>query len=184
VACHALVYRGAHRAPAHLLLRLLHTMAGDELVEGFRKSLEEDDICMMADAAVAMEEEFLLDIISDIDPTASVYIPNNRRKSTRQMAQRKRPQELQADVQKIQEEVTGAHRGEIMEQCPSPGSSMSELDTSSCASSTNSGESSSEWMTVPMVTPEQMFALGRMVKEQRSCSSVSSFSSADAPAGG
>jgi hypothetical protein len=163
-------------------------MAGDEVVEGFRRSLDESDICMMADAAVAMEEDFLLDIISDIDPTASVYVEqqqqqSNRRKSARQVAQRKRPDNLQADVQKIHSELHAIQQHRDTEVA-SPSSSMSEVDTSSCASSSMSGESS-EWTAVPMVTPAQMFALGNMVKAQRSGSSLASFSSAaDAPAGG
>ena len=165
-------------------------MAGDEVVEGFRRSLDESDICMMADAAVAMEEGFLLDIISDIDPTASVYVEqqqqqSNRRKSARQVAQRKRPDNLQADVQKIHSELHALQQHHHSDnEAASPSSSMSEVDTSSCASSSMSGESS-EWTTVPMVTPAQMFALGNMVKAQRSGSSLASFSSAaDAPAGG
>merc|ERR1711998_694942 len=117
-----------------------------------------------------MEEAFLLDIISDIDPTASVYCKTNpKRKSTRQIAQRRRSDALQADVDKIHVELGRKHRGDDVEMmCGSPGSSMSsEMDTSSsCSSSTLSSEHSSEWMTVPVVTPEQMFALGRMVKEQ------------------
>ena len=145
---------------------------GTKIVDGFRRSLDETDICMMADAAVTMEEEFLLDIISDLDPTSSVYCAKPaERKSTRQIAQRKRPENLQADVEQIHSELSSLHRCDI-DPCLSPGSSMSsEMDTSSCASSTLSGESSG-WQSVPVVSPEQMFALGRMVKEQRSGSSL------------
>ena len=79
-------------------------------------------------------------------------------------------------VEQIHSELSALHRGDI-DMCMSPGSSMSsEVDASSCNSSTVSGESSSGWQTVPVVSPEQMFALGRMVKEQRSGSSLASFS--------
>lgn len=160
-------------------------MAGDQIVDGFRKSLDENEICMMADAAVTMEEEFLLDIISDIDPTASVYCKTSakpERKSTRQIAQRRRSEALREDINEMQADIFKLHRGDDA-SCMSPDSSMS----SSCASSVASGESSSGWTVVPVVTPEQMFALGRMVKEQRSCSSSlgsSSFSIGSVEAGG
>ena len=161
-------------------------------MDSFRRSLDEGDICMMADAAVTMEEEFLLDIISDLDPTASVYCKTTsnkpeQRKSSRQIAQRRRPESVRAEVEQIHSQLALAPRGggEFASGSLSPGASMSsEMDVgSSC--STASADFGGQWTTVPVVTPEQMFAFGRMVKEQRSCSSTtSSFSTADAPAGG
>lgn len=143
------------------------------MVDSFRRTLDEDSICEMADAAVAMEEAFILDIIGDLEPTSSVCYKSGstKRKSSRQVAQRRRPENIQADADKVHHELTSLRQDELA--CGSPVSSMSsDMDTSSCASSTLSGEVSSEWTMVPVVTPEQMFALGRMVKEQRSCSSV------------
>jgi len=130
---------------------------GVEIVDGFRRSLDESEICIMADAAVAMEEEFLLDIISDLEPTASLYCGSSKRKLPG-LVQRRRPDDMSfADVLR--------HRGDD-EPCLSPGSSFSSSEAD--ASSHSSCESMCEWTTVPVVTPEQMFALGRIVKQQRS----------------
>jgi len=151
------------------------SLPGVEVVEGFRKSLDEGEICMMADAAVTMEEEFLLDIISDLDPTASVYCEPTKpeRKSARRIAQR------QTRLDRMPEDEDDFRPDFAMRDglCASPESSMSDAG-SSCSSSTLSGEISSGWTMFPVVTPQQMFALGQMVKEQRSCSSsMSSLSS-------
>lgn len=100
--------------------------AGGELVDSFRRSLDEDDVCMIADAAVTMEEDFLLDIISDLEPTASICCKNPKaeRKSARQIAQRRRPADIleptHAELSMMQRDV-GA--------CSSPGSSMSEASS-------------------------------------------------------
>lgn len=147
-----------------------------ELVDSFRKSLDEGDICMMADVAVTMEEDFLLDIISDLDPTASVYCKSTankpERKSSRQIAQRRRSNSEEADGDQFHPGLSQRHRGDV-EMCPSPESSLSGSDVSSSFSS-GAETGAGAWETVPVVTPEQMFALGRMVKEQRSSSSMTS----------
>jgi len=145
-------------------------MAGGDLVDSFRKSLDEGDVCMIADAAVTMEEDFLFDIISDLEPTASVYCKESgpgSRKSARQIAQRKRPESLKVEAEQHRAEME--HRGDIC--CMSPSSSMSVA--SSCSSSTLSTEDSAGWSVMPVVTPQQMHALGQQVKEQRSSSVLS-----------
>lgn len=131
------------------------------MMDGIRKSLDEHDICQIADAAVELEVDFLLDIINDLNPSTSLFY---QCKSSR--SGHKRRSESLLESGKLHHRTCG-------NTCVTLSSASSEADGSS---NNYLGQSVSVWATDPVVTPEQMFALGRIVKEQRTSTAGPSLS--------
>ena len=150
------------------------------IVDDFRRSLDEPAVGVFSDACVSMEEDFLLELICDLDPSQPVYCKTTgSRKGACGRAQRKKDGDPESE-DSIQVDLSLIPRPNgLMEYAESDSdSSMSSFSGSVTGSFSEQGE----WRVDPVVTPEQMMALGRMVKAQRSTHSVdgsASFSSGD-----
>jgi|Transcript_48321 hypothetical protein len=162
------------------------------IVNEFRRSLDEVASDPLSDAC-AMEEDFLLDLLEGLDPCQPVYCQmTGAKKGAVGHAQRRNsdPYErgMKDDAIQVDLSLLNPTDGlpEVYQQVAVAGAAgalrmpMPFSDSSSCSTSSFSGSVSGSfseqdgWHAEPMVSPEQMAALGRMVKAQRSSVSTPS----------